>query len=72
EYLKTEMMRKDIELIIRFLFSENNHQTHYLYYLCILEIPKIYLKKLNMLIKSENLLDHYSIKFINRDLYLWW
>ncbi|CAF4187706.1 unnamed protein product [Rotaria sordida] len=72
EYLKTEMMRKDIELIIRFLFSKNNHQTHYLYYLCILEIPKIYLKKLNMLIKSENLLDDYSIKFINRDLYLWW
>ncbi|CAF1134906.1 unnamed protein product [Rotaria sordida] len=72
EYFKTKMIRKEIELIIRFLLSKNNHQIYHLYYLCILEIPKIYLKKLNMLIKLENLLDDYSIKLINRDLYLWW
>ncbi|CAF4187838.1 unnamed protein product, partial [Adineta steineri] len=43
----------------------------HLVFLCIKDLPKTYLNKLNILIKSDNLLEHYFIKFINRDLYLW-
>ncbi|CAF3013301.1 unnamed protein product [Rotaria sp. Silwood2] len=72
EYLKIGMNRKEIQSIIRFLLLKTNDKTQHLFFLCILRIPKIYLKKLNVLIKSENLLHDYRSKFINRDLYLWW
>ncbi len=72
EYLKIRMIRKEIEQIIRYLLSKNNLKTRRLFFLCISETPKIYLRKLNILIKSENLLDVYFMKFVNRDLYLWW
>jgi hypothetical protein len=72
EYLKTGMNRKEIGEITRYLLSKNNIETRHLYFLCISEIAKICLKELNMLIKTENLLDVYFIKFVNRDLYIWW
>jgi len=72
EYLKTGMNRRDIGEIIRYLLSKNNHETRHLLFLCISRIPKICLREINMLIKQEKLLDDYSIKFINHDLYLWW
>ncbi|CAF5178061.1 unnamed protein product, partial [Rotaria magnacalcarata] len=34
-------------------------------------LSKTYSQKLNILIKAENLLDDYFIKFVDRDLYLW-
>jgi hypothetical protein len=52
----------------RYLLSKMS----YLFFLCITNIPKTYLKKLNVLIQSENLLDDYSIKFVDHDLYLLW
>jgi len=72
EYLKTGMNRKEIEQIIRYLFRKANNKARHLVFLCISETPKICLKELNVLIKAENLLDDYFIKFIKRDLYLWW
>ncbi|CAF4438126.1 unnamed protein product [Rotaria sp. Silwood2] len=72
EYLKTRVDRKEIEQIVSFLLSKTNKKTQHLFFLCILEIPKICLKELKFLIKIENLLNDYFIKFINRDLYLWW
>ncbi len=72
EYLKIRINKKEIQQIIRFLFSKTNNQPPHLVFLCILQIPKRCLRELNMLIKSEHLLDDYFIKFINRNLYLWW
>jgi hypothetical protein len=69
ERLKTGVIKREIVHIIRFLLSK---ETCHLFFLCLLKIPKTYLRKLNMLIQSENLLDDYYIKLINRDLYLWW
>jgi len=68
QYLRIQIKRKEIKEIIRFLLSKTNH----LFFLCISKIPKICLRELNTLIKSENLFEHYFIKFVNRDLYLWW
>ncbi|CAF3635086.1 unnamed protein product [Rotaria sp. Silwood1] len=72
EYLKTGIERKEIQKIIEFLFSKTNNKTHHLFFLCISPTPKICLQELKDLIQSENLLDHYSIKYIKRNLYLWW
>jgi hypothetical protein len=72
EYLTTGMNRKEIGQIIRYLFSKTKKTERRLLFLRISGIPKICLKELNVLIKAENLLDDYFIKFIKRDLYLWW
>ncbi|CAF3112325.1 unnamed protein product [Rotaria sp. Silwood2] len=72
EYLKAEMKKKEIEQIIRFLLSKTHNKTHNLFYLCISKVSKVRLKKTKMVIKSENLLNDHSIKYINRDLHLWW
>ncbi len=68
EYLKIGVYRKEIIPITRCLLSKMNH----LFFLCITDLPKTYLQKLNVLIKSENLLHDYFIKFVDHDLYLWW
>jgi hypothetical protein len=62
------MKKEDIYKIVRFLLSKTND----LFSLCITEIPQRCLKEFNMIIKAENLLDDYYIKFVNRDLYIWW
>jgi hypothetical protein len=72
EYLKIGINKKEIQQIIRLLFSKTNNQPQHLVFLCISQIPKRCLRELNILIKSEHLLDDYFIKFINRNLYLWW
>jgi len=72
EYLKTRMNRREIGQIIQYLLSKMNYKTHHLFFLRISEIPKTCLQELNQVFTSTDLLDDYSIKFINRDLYLWW
>ncbi|CAF1333514.1 unnamed protein product [Rotaria sordida] len=72
EYLKTGMYSQRIVQIMRYLLSKSNQKTSHLCFLCITNIYKICLKELNLLIKSENLLENYLMKFINDDLYLWW
>ncbi|CAF3800333.1 unnamed protein product [Rotaria sp. Silwood1] len=72
EYLKIRINKKEINQIIRYLFSKNTDKIRRLFFLCISQIPKVCLPELDFLIKSENLLNDYSIKYINRDLYLWW
>ncbi|CAF3832632.1 unnamed protein product [Rotaria sordida] len=72
EYFKVEMNIKEIEQIIRFLLSKTHNKTQSLCYLCLLKIPKVFLKQTKILIKSENLLNNYSIKYIDNDLHLWW
>ncbi|CAF4003842.1 unnamed protein product [Rotaria sp. Silwood1] len=72
EYFKTGINYKEIRQIKRYLLSKINNKTEHLFFLCVSGVPKICLKELNALIKSENLLNDYCIRFINRDLYLWW
>jgi hypothetical protein len=72
KYLKTGMDRKEMGEIMRYLLTKKNYQTPQLVFLCISGTPKICLKELTRLIKLEHLLDQYWMKFVNRDLYLWW
>jgi hypothetical protein len=70
EYLKIGMNRKEVHQIIRFLFSKIHQKTSRLLFLCISQIPKVCLRELNTLIKRENLLNVYFIKYINRDFFM--
>jgi len=72
EYLEMGVFRKEIVQVIQYLLSQMDHKTRHLVFLCILNIPKICLRELNILIKREKLLDDYFIKYVNHDLYLWW
>ncbi|CAF2348558.1 unnamed protein product [Rotaria sp. Silwood2] len=72
QYLQTGMNKKEIKQILTFLLSKTNMKTNQLFFLCIKEIPKMYLRELDMLIKFQNLCRNYFIEFINSDIYLWW
>jgi len=72
EYFKTRINEEEMGQTIRFLLSRNDYKKRRLFFLCISEIPKKCLKELNRVFKSKKILDDYLIKFINRDLYLWW
>ncbi|CAF1106925.1 unnamed protein product [Rotaria sordida] len=70
--ITTLHQRKEIAQILRFLLSKTHNKTRNLFYLCISMVPKVCLKETKMVIKSENLFNDHSIKYINRDLHLWW
>ncbi|CAF4163292.1 unnamed protein product, partial [Rotaria sordida] len=72
KYLKIGIDSTEISSIIQYLLSKTHDQAQHLFYLCISNIREVCLKETKDLIKLENLLDNYSIEFINEDLYLWW
>lgn len=72
EYLKIGMKRKETRAIVRYLLTKNNPHTRHLYCLCISQTPRVCLGEMNLLLTSEELRRDYSIKWIQRDLYLWW
>jgi len=61
---------KSLEPIIRYLVSRNNNLTCQLFSLCILELNFISIDKLKNIIQS--IINVYSIKVCNRDVYIWW
>ncbi|CAF1414823.1 unnamed protein product [Rotaria sordida] len=72
ESMKIGMKKKETNEIARFILSNNNIQTGPLTFLCMSQVPRRCLKEINILIKSENLVNDYCIKYFDRDLYLWW
>jgi hypothetical protein len=61
-------MEKEIVEIIRCILTEMDH----LFFFHITNIIEPYLQRLNLLIKSQSLLENYLIEFIDQDIYLWW
>jgi hypothetical protein len=72
EYLTINLNKKDLESITRFLLSKPNNNTRYLSSLCISKQRKDFIEPVRSLIESEKLLNDYTIKLINRKVYLWW
>jgi hypothetical protein len=70
--LRTGMPRKEVNIILQFLLSKMNNNTHQLSFLCISMLPKVCLREVKRMIKLEKLIDKYLIKYVDRDLYLWW
>jgi hypothetical protein len=72
EYLTINLYTEVLEPIARFLLSKSNEHTRHLSCLCVSKQLGILLTNLRTLIESEKLLDDYTLKSINRKLYLWW
>lgn len=68
EYLEIGMVTLQIHEILRYLFST----THQICSIRFSQTPKKYLKELNIFMKTEKLNENYSMKLLNRHLYLWW
>ncbi|CAF3988763.1 unnamed protein product, partial [Rotaria sp. Silwood1] len=72
KYLKIEITGRKISSIVQYLLSKTHNQAQHLFYLCISCTEEVYLEKIKDLIKLKNLLDSYSIEYINYSLHLWW
>jgi len=72
EYLTINLYKQDLQSIARFLLSKSNKNTRYLSSLCISKQHHDLMTILKNLIKSKKLLHDYTLKVINRKLYLWW
>ena len=72
EYFHVSTNRSEINEIISHFFPRNFQSFHRLVYLCLTGIPKICLQEVDRFIKSNNLLENYSLKYLHRDLYIWW
>jgi len=72
EYLTINLYKEDLESIARFLLSKFNDNTRHLSSLCVSKQRRDLMEKLRILLESENLLQDYTLKVINRKLYLWW
>ncbi|CAF4720227.1 unnamed protein product [Rotaria sp. Silwood1] len=72
EYLTINLYKQDLQPIAQFLLSKSNNNTRYLSSLCISKQRNDLMTILKTLIKSKKLLHDYTLKVINRKLYLWW
>ncbi|CAF1584378.1 unnamed protein product [Rotaria sp. Silwood1] len=72
EYLTINLYKQDLQPIAQFLLSKSNNNTRYLSSLCISKQRNDLMTILKTLIKSKKLLRDYTLKVINRKLYLWW
>jgi hypothetical protein len=63
---------RDLESIVRFLLDRTNANTGHLCLLCFSRAWNNWCDKLDQLIKSETLLNDYTLKQIDWNLYLWW
>lgn len=70
EHLTIGMNTRDIDDILRELFTNNNH--HHLKFICFTQTPQRCLKEIDYFLTSHGLLRDYSIKLLNRHLFLWW
>lgn len=64
--------RFDIDVLVRFLLSKTKNDLQHLCLLCVKRMASINPGTLKTLIETEELLDNYSIKVINNEVYLWW
>ena len=72
ESFHVPIRRREITEIILHIFQTNFRSLHRLLSLCLADVPKACLQEVDRLIKSRNLLQNYSLKYLNRDLYIWW
>ncbi|CAF0784327.1 unnamed protein product [Adineta steineri] len=72
QHLTVNIQAKDLKSCVRFLLEKTNRNTRNLYSICLAWVSANWVAKLKMLIDSEKLLDNYTLKLFDMDLYLWW
>lgn len=72
QQLTFEVHKSEVETIVPSVLSKTKSDLRHLNLLCMEDVDCRYLRKVKNLIESKQLLDHYSIKRIDKTLYLWW
>lgn len=72
QHLSIYLEQSTGESVIRFLLDRTNPNTCHLCSLGIRRYATFWLDKLNHLLKSKSLLNDYTLKLIDSELYLWW
>lgn len=72
EHLTIKTRSKTLESILRFLLDRTNQHTRHLCSLCFSRVHNDCFEKVVKLIKSEALLNDYTLKKLAWKLYLWW
>jgi hypothetical protein len=70
--LEFHTLKKNSQLIARFLIENTKRNAHPLNALCFLQAGQYWYRKLNALIQSEALLNDYMLKQFGDSLHLWW
>jgi hypothetical protein len=71
-YLTINISDSSLEPITQFLLNKTNKKSRHLCSLCFSRIYNHWDERLDALIKSETLLDDYTLKQVYSELYLWW
>jgi len=72
ENLKIFIDRKEVNLFIKYLLTEDPRPCCQLFQICLSGIPKVCMKEVKRLIKSEKIIKYYLIQYYYKDLYLFW
>ena len=72
EYLHLSIDRKEITEILSDLFGKQTNRNHRLVFLCFSGLPRMCLHEVDQVIRTRKLLKNYSLKYLNRNLYIWW
>lgn len=68
ECLKTKFSRKEIRPILRYLFAKMN----YLNFLCVFQVNRKLFEDICIFIENEDFVDDFSIRLLDRNVFLWW
>ena len=72
QYLSIHTFARVVESVIRFLLDRNNVNTRHLSSLRFTRASKIWLVRVDQLLKSERLLDDYTLNSSDAHLHMWW
>ena len=72
QHLSIDTLARMTEPITRFLLDKTNPNTRHLCLLCFPRASTVGWKRLDKLVKSETLLDDYTLRWTRSKLYLWW
>ena len=73
--LTIDKFEDDFQALLRFLLSKDNHKPRYLSSLCLKHVPYDRIESVKHFMKSERLLQNYSMKVESswsKNIYLWW
>lgn len=72
QYLSIHTFARTVEPVIRFVLDRNNGNTRHLSSLNFTRASKIWLVRVDQLLKSERLLDDYTLNSSDAHLHMWW
>ena len=72
KHLTINTYGQDLQITVWFLLDKNNEHTRHLYSLHFTSANAIYEKRLNRLFQTTSIIRNYTLKLLDRKLYLSW